>query len=79
MVKAKYIVVIDVILEVGHGVFKSDMDARLDALSSDAIFTWLWKYEHDPDVCRYVEIFHRCSPQQSIVHSLICATLPGPL
>ena len=76
-VKSKYIVVIGTNLEVGHGVLKSDIDARLTALSSDAIFTWLWQYEHDEDIHRYVEIFHRCSPRRSIVHSLICAALQG--
>ncbi len=48
-------------IEVGHGVHKSDIDARIAALSSDAIFTWLWQYAHDDDVRRYVEIFHCCS------------------
>ncbi|CAF1116536.1 unnamed protein product [Adineta ricciae] len=76
-VKAKYIVVIGINLEVGHDVQKSDIDARVAALSSDTIFKWLWQYEHDDDVRRYVEIFHRCSPSQSIVHSLICAALEG--
>ncbi len=75
--KSKYIVVIGINLEVGHGVLKSDIDARIVALSSDAIFTWLWQYEHDNDVRRYFEIFHRCCPHQSIVHSLICAALQG--
>ncbi|CAF4802522.1 unnamed protein product [Rotaria sp. Silwood1] len=76
-VKSKYIVVIGTNLEVGHGVLKSNIDARLTALSSDAIFTWLWQYEDDDDIRRYVEIFHRCCPRQSIVHSLICAALQG--
>lgn len=76
-VKSKYIVVIGVNLEVGHGVLKSDITSRIAALSSDAIFTWLWQYEHDNDIRRYVEIFHRCCPRQSIVHSLICAALQG--
>ncbi|CAF0722466.1 unnamed protein product [Adineta steineri] len=76
-VKSKYIMVIGTNLEVGHGVRKSDIDARLTALSSNAIFTWLWQYEHDDDIRRYVEIFHRCAPRQSIVHSLICAALQG--
>lgn len=76
-VKSKYIVVIGVNLEVGHGVLKSDIDARLTALSSDAIFTWLWQYEKDVDVRHYVEIFQRCRPHRSIVHSLISAALQG--
>jgi hypothetical protein len=76
-VKWKNIVVIGPNLEVGHGVLKSDINARLTTLSSDAIFTWLWQYEHDDDVRRYVEIFHRCCPRLSIVHSLICAALDG--
>jgi hypothetical protein len=76
-VKSKYIVVIGTNLEVGHGVLKSDIDARLTALSSNAIFTWLWQYEDDDNVRRYVEIFHHCCPRQSIVHSLICASLQG--
>jgi hypothetical protein len=76
-VKSKYIVVIGINLEVGHDVLKSDIDARITALSSNAIFTWLWQYEHDDDVRHYVEIFHRCCPRQSIVHSLICAALQG--
>ncbi len=48
-------------IEIGHGVRKSDIDARIAALSSDAIFTCLWQYAHDDDVHRYVEIFHCCS------------------
>lgn len=76
-VKSKYIVVIGINLEVGHGVLKSDIDARISALSSNAIFTRLWHYEQDDDVRYYVEIFHHCCPRQSIVHSLICAALQG--
>jgi hypothetical protein len=76
-VKSKYIVVIGINLEVGHGVLKSDIDARVTSLSSRAIFTWLWKYEHDDDVRCYVETFYRCCPRHSIVHSLICAALEG--
>ncbi|CAF1317638.1 unnamed protein product [Rotaria sordida] len=76
-VKSKYIVVIGTNLEVGHGVHKSDIDTRLTALSSHAIFTWLWQYEHDDAVRYYVDIFTRCCPRHSIVHSLICAALQG--
>jgi len=76
-VKSKYIVVISTNIDVGHGVFQSDIDARLTALAPRAIFTWLWQYEYDEDVRRYVAIFSRCCPQHSIVHSLICAALEG--
>ncbi|CAF2389697.1 unnamed protein product [Rotaria sp. Silwood2] len=76
-VKSKCIVVIGTNLEVGHGVLKSDIDARLTALSPHADFTWLWQYEHDDAVRYYVDIFSRCCPRHSIVHSLICAALQG--
>lgn len=76
-VKSKYIVVVGVNLEVGHGVVKSDIDARLTALAPYAIFTWLWQYSDNDAVRRYVDIFYRCNPKQSIVHSLICAALQG--
>ncbi|CAF4845289.1 unnamed protein product, partial [Rotaria sp. Silwood1] len=76
-IKSKCIVVIGINLEVGHGVLKSDINVRLTALSPYADFTWLWKYEHDDAVRYYVDIFTRCCPRHSIVHSLICAPLQG--
>ncbi|CAF1136198.1 unnamed protein product [Adineta steineri] len=76
-VKSKYIAVIGTNIDCGHGVFQSDIDARLNDLSSKATFTWLWQYEHDEDIRRYVDIVSRCCPRHTIVHSLICAALQG--
>jgi hypothetical protein len=76
-VKSKYIAVIGINIDVGHGILQSDIDARLTALSPYAIFTWLWQYEYDDDVRRYADIFSRCCSAHSIVHSLVCAALQG--
>ena len=75
-VKEKYIVVIGTNVDTGHGVLQSDIDTRLTSLSSVAAFKWLWKNE-DEIIRRYVDIVARCSPQHTIVHSLVCAALEG--
>jgi hypothetical protein len=76
-VKSKYIAVIGTNIDVGHGVIQSDIDARLNALSSKAVLSWLWRYEDDDDIRRYMDIVSRCSPRHTIVHSLVCAALQG--
>jgi len=76
-VKSKYIVVIGTNIDVGHGVLQSDIDARLTDLSSSTVSTWLWQYEQDDDIRRYVDIVSRCNPRHTIVHSLVCAALQG--
>jgi len=76
-IKSKYIAVIGTNIDVGHGVLQSDIDARLNDLSSSTVFTWLWQYEQDDDIHRYVDIVSRCCPRHTIVHSLICAALQG--
>jgi len=76
-VKSKYIVVIGTNIDVGHGVLQADIDARLTALSAYAVFRWLWEYQHDDDIRRYVDIVSRCNPRHTIVHSLVCAALQG--
>jgi spore germination protein GerM len=76
-VKSKYIAVIGTNIDVGHGVLQSDIDARLTTLSPHAVFQWLWNYEDDENIRHYVDIVSRCNPQDSIVHSLVCAALQG--
>lgn len=76
-VKSKYILVIGTNIDVGHGILQSDIDKRLADLSPYALFKWLWKYEEDDNIRRYVDIFFRCNPHHSIVHSLVCAALQG--
>jgi hypothetical protein len=76
-VKSRYLAVIGTNVDVGHKVLQSDIDARLAALSPYAVYTWLWQYEYDDNVRRYVDIFSRCCPRHSIVHSLVCAALKG--
>ena len=76
-VKSRYLAVIGTNVDVGHHVRQSDINARLVALSPYAVYTWLWQYEYDDYVRRYVDIFSRCCPRHSIVHSLVCAALKG--
>jgi hypothetical protein len=78
-VKSKYIIVIGTNIEIGHDVLQSDIDARITALSSNAIFSWPWRYDDDDDIRRYVNIVSRCRPRHSIVHSLLSAALQGQI
>jgi len=63
-------------IDLGHRIKLTDLESRLQCLDKHKICEWKWNLT-DPCVLKYKEIFNRCQPSNSIVHSLIIATLEG--
>lgn len=75
-IKEKYIMAVGVDLDMAHRVTLYDLETRLKDLEPLKVSEERWNLS-DPSVAKYKEIFYKCQPINSIVHSLVVATLDG--
>lgn len=73
-IKNKFICVVGANIDVGHGILQSDVDDRLQVL--DKISEELLDKDCD-HVKFYCDVFSKCNPSKSIVHSLLVASING--
>jgi hypothetical protein len=61
-------------LDTAHGIQRKDLNKRLKRLHP----LWTWNLSlQEPSVAQYRDIFYRCEPQNSIVHSMVMGALEG--
>ncbi|CAF1669033.1 unnamed protein product, partial [Didymodactylos carnosus] len=75
-IKKKYLGAVGTNIDTGHDVLQQDIDNRLKALKNSILLTWTWELQNEY-VKQYYDIFQKCEPTHSIVHSLICSALEG--
>lgn len=72
----KFVMAVGVDVDIADGVDPADLDERLRRLEPIKIHEWCWNLT-DPLISKYRDIVLKCQPINSIVQSLIIASLEG--
>ncbi|AYV77728.1 MAG: hypothetical protein Edafosvirus1_59 [Edafosvirus sp.] len=75
-IKEKYVMAVGVDIDIAHGVHLDDLETRLKQLEPIKILEWKWDLKQS-SVAKYKEIVSICQPVNTIVQSLIVASLDG--
>jgi hypothetical protein len=73
----KYLSVLGANVDVGHGILLEDITNRLEHLEKKCLISKRVLNKDDSDVQFYIDIFNKSNPRNSIVNSLIVATIEG--